>query len=141
MSGLGGSVHVVPPMNFGPGYLAPISARVRKAVTAAVFVAGRINDVREAENVLARGEADMCGMTRAQICDPAMSAKVMAGALDDIRACIGCNQACIGHFHAGDDPFRRPVNRVFVRDQCRPGDILRNLGNDLPAISHPHVPC
>lgn len=101
MSGLGGSVHVVPPMNFGPGYLAPISARVRKAVTAAVFVAGRINDVREAENVLARGEADMCGMTRAQICDPAMSAKVMAGALDDIRACIGCNQACIGHMQEG----------------------------------------
>ena len=23
------------------------------------------------------------------------------GELDDIRACIGCNQACIGHFHAG----------------------------------------
>ena len=23
------------------------------------------------------------------------------GAVDDIRACIGCNQACIGHFHRG----------------------------------------
>jgi NADPH-dependent 2,4-dienoyl-CoA reductase/sulfur reductase-like enzyme len=40
-------------------------------------------------------------MTRALICDPEMPAKTAEGRLDDIRACIGCNQACIGHFHAG----------------------------------------
>jgi len=101
MTGLGGSVHVVPPMNFDPGYLSPISARIRAEVSAAVFVAGRINDVRAAEAILARGDADMCGMTRAQICDPDMAGKAMRGEVDDIRACIGCNQACIGHMQAG----------------------------------------
>ena len=40
-------------------------------------------------------------MTRALICDPVMPAKAEAGRLDDIRACIGCNQACIHHFHKG----------------------------------------
>ena len=40
-------------------------------------------------------------MTRALICDPELPAKTADGRLDDIRACIGCNQACIGHFHAG----------------------------------------
>ncbi|HTQ80883.1 MAG TPA: amino acid adenylation domain-containing protein, partial [Thermoanaerobaculia bacterium] len=35
------------------------------------------------------------------ICDPEMPAKTAAGRLDDIRACIACNQACIGHFHRG----------------------------------------
>jgi NADPH-dependent 2,4-dienoyl-CoA reductase/sulfur reductase-like enzyme len=30
-----------------------------------------------------------------------MPQKAAAGALDDIRACIACNQACIGHYHAG----------------------------------------
>jgi NADPH-dependent 2,4-dienoyl-CoA reductase/sulfur reductase-like enzyme len=35
------------------------------------------------------------------ICDPDMPAKAMAGRTDDIRACIGCNQACIGHFQLG----------------------------------------
>ena len=40
-------------------------------------------------------------MTRALICDPELPAKTAQGRLDDIRACIGCNQACIGHFHAG----------------------------------------
>ncbi len=101
MTGLGGSVHVVPPMNFDPGYLAPISAQIREAITAAVFVAGRINDVRAAESIIASGHADMCGMTRAQICDPEMAGKAMRDAVEDIRACIGCNQACIGHMQMG----------------------------------------
>jgi len=47
--------------------------------------------------VLERGEADMVGMTRAQIADPEMADKARTGRLDDIRACIGCNQACSGH--------------------------------------------
>jgi len=101
MTGLGGSVHVVPPMNFDAGYLAPVSARIRGSVQAAVFVAGRINDLRAAERIVAVGQADMCGMTRAQICDPEMAAKGASGRVDDIRACVGCNQACIGHMQAG----------------------------------------
>ncbi len=101
MTGVGGSVHVVPPMNYDPAYLAPISARIKEAVSAVVMVAGRINDVRAADKVVADGHADMCGMTRAQICDPEMAGKAEAGSLDDIRACIGCNQACIGHMQTG----------------------------------------
>ncbi len=101
MTGVGGSIHVVPPMNFDPGYLGPISKRIRESVSAAVFVAGRINDPRAAENMIEEGYADMCGMTRAQICDPEMAGKAMRDEADDIRACIGCNQACIGHMQAG----------------------------------------
>ena len=40
-------------------------------------------------------------MTRALICDPAMPEKAWNGGLDEIRACIGCNQACIGRAHKG----------------------------------------
>jgi hypothetical protein len=43
----------------------------------------------------------MCGMTRALICDPEMPNKAKAGRSDDIRACIACNQACIGHAQLG----------------------------------------
>jgi 2,4-dienoyl-CoA reductase-like NADH-dependent reductase (Old Yellow Enzyme family) len=32
MSGLGGAVHVVPPTNLTPGYLAPVAARVRAVI-------------------------------------------------------------------------------------------------------------
>lgn len=98
---LKGAVHIVPPMYFSAGYSAPFAAALKQLVGKPVFVAGRINQPQTAEQLLASGQADMCGMTRAMICDPEMPAKAAAGRLDDIRACIACNQACIGHFHKG----------------------------------------
>lgn len=98
---LGGAVHIAPPMAYAPGYVAPEAARLKAALKVPVFVTGRINQPQEAEKILAQGQADMCGMTRALICDPRMPEKAQAGRVDDIRACIGCNQACIGHFHRG----------------------------------------
>jgi 2,4-dienoyl-CoA reductase-like NADH-dependent reductase (Old Yellow Enzyme family) len=101
MAGLGGSVHVVPSMDFKTAYVAPQAGTLRAAVGLPILVAGRINQPQIAEQVLSAGLADMCGMTRAMISDPDMANKAAAGQLDDIRACIGCNQACIGHFHLG----------------------------------------
>ena len=98
---LAGSDHIVPPMTVAPGYTAPLAARVKAVVPVPVLVAGRINQPQDAELILARGDADGCVMTRALICDPELPAKAAAGATDEIRACVGCNQACIGHFHAG----------------------------------------
>jgi 2,4-dienoyl-CoA reductase-like NADH-dependent reductase (Old Yellow Enzyme family)/thioredoxin reductase len=98
---LAGSDHIVPPSPIAAGYTAPYAARVKAAVRVPVLVAGRITQPQDAELILANGSADMCVMTRALICDPELPAKAAGGRLDDIRACIGCNQACIGHFHAG----------------------------------------
>lgn len=98
---LGGSVHIVPPMGLAHAYVAPFGAAVKAAVSKPVIVTGRINQPQIAEQVIAKGEADLCGMTRAMICDPAMAVKAREGRLDDIRACIGCNQACIGRAHKG----------------------------------------
>ncbi len=98
---LAGSDHIVPPSPIANGYTAPLAARVKRVVRVPVMVAGRINQPQEAEAILAAGHADLCVMTRALICDPELPAKAAQGRLDDIRACIGCNQACIGHFHAG----------------------------------------
>jgi len=98
---LAGSDHIAPDMSNANGYVAPLSAKLRAAVTVPVLVAGRINQPQEAEHIIAAGQADACVMTRALICDPEMPARAQAGQTDDIRACIGCNQACIGHFHLG----------------------------------------
>jgi 2,4-dienoyl-CoA reductase-like NADH-dependent reductase (Old Yellow Enzyme family) len=98
---LGSAVHIVPPMFVEGAYVAPFAAAVKQAVDIPVLVAGRINQPQQAETVIATGQADMCGMTRAMICDPEMAGKAAADRIDDIRACIGCNQACIGHFQQG----------------------------------------
>ncbi len=96
-----GSVHIAPPMSQEPGYTAPLSAAVRQRVDIPVFVTGRINTPAEAERIITAGHADAVAMTRALICDPLMPAKARTGQVDAIRLCIGCNQACIGHFHLG----------------------------------------
>ena len=98
---LGSSVHITPPMGLAAGYVAPYGAAVRQRVSRPVIVTGRINQPQVAEEILASGQADLCGMTRALICDPEMPNKTAAGRLDDIRACIGCNQSCIGRAHKG----------------------------------------
>jgi 2,4-dienoyl-CoA reductase-like NADH-dependent reductase (Old Yellow Enzyme family) len=98
---LAGSVHIVPPMTEGVGYTAPLGRAIKAHTGITTVVTGRINQPQEAERIIAGGQADLCGMTRAMICDPDMGNKAKAGRVDDIRACIGCNQACIGHFHAG----------------------------------------
>lgn len=96
-----GAVHIAPPMTIPPAYLAGISGKVRASIGKPVFVAGRINQPQEAERLLEAGQADMCGMTRAMICDPEMPNKAREGRFEDIRACIACNQACIGHAQLG----------------------------------------
>ncbi len=98
---LGGAVHIAPPMSLKTSYVAPYAASVKQRVRIPVFVAGRINQPQDAEAILASGQADVCAMTRALICDPELPNKASAGAAEDIRACIACNQACIGHFHKG----------------------------------------
>ena len=98
---LQGAIHIVPPMAYANAYTAPLAAAIKALVNYPVLVTGRINQPQIAEAVIANGEADACGMTRAMICDPDMPAKAMAGCSNDIRACIACNQACIGHFHKG----------------------------------------
>jgi 2,4-dienoyl-CoA reductase-like NADH-dependent reductase (Old Yellow Enzyme family) len=96
-----GAMHIVPSMANAHGYVAPTAHKIKQVTGKPVFVAGRINQPQEAERILAAGAADMCGMTRAMICDPEMANKARSGKAEDIRACIGCNQACIGHFQLG----------------------------------------
>ncbi len=100
-SSLGGSVHIVPPMAVEHAYVAPFAAAIKARLSIPVFVAGRINQPQIAEQVLAGGQADMCGMTRAMIADPQMPMKAQSARFDDIRACVACNQACIDHMLRG----------------------------------------
>jgi 2,4-dienoyl-CoA reductase-like NADH-dependent reductase (Old Yellow Enzyme family)/thioredoxin reductase len=97
----GGAIHIAPPMSYKAAYVVPYAARIKRQARIPVFVTGRINQPQDAEAAIASNHADVCGMTRALICDPDMPNKAARGAAEDIRACIACNQACIGHFHKG----------------------------------------
>jgi 2,4-dienoyl-CoA reductase-like NADH-dependent reductase (Old Yellow Enzyme family) len=82
------------------GLFAPLAATIRKAVNIPVFVTGRVTDPAMAEQILARGEADMVGMTRAHIADPDIVSKIRSGSYERIRRCVGAN-VCIARATSG----------------------------------------
>ena len=83
-----------PPTPAQHGLFVHLAAGIRSAVEIPVFTVGRITDPVQAERILADGEADMVGMTRAHVADPDLIAKLRDGRLDDIRPCVGAN-VCI----------------------------------------------
>ncbi len=93
----GGWIHVFPPMGVAPGFVVDDAARLKAAVGKPVLVAGRINQPQLASSIIDDGKADMVGLARALIADPEFVNKTAAGRAEDIRACVACNQACVGH--------------------------------------------
>ncbi|NCC67029.1 MAG: FAD-dependent oxidoreductase [Clostridia bacterium] len=76
------------------GY-AYLAAAVSEAVSIPVTVSNRINDPYVAEMLLATGQAEMVSIGRALIADPDWAKKAEAGASDNIRKCLACNQMCL----------------------------------------------
>jgi len=87
------SIHY-PTISSGPRPLVPLAKAMRAALTVPVFCIGKLADPAEAEAIVAAGEADMVGMTRAHIAEPAIFRKLQDGRADDIRTCIHCNESC-----------------------------------------------
>ena len=71
---------------------------------------GNIRDPKVANDILARGDADLIGMGRGLIADPDWVNKVAFGDTADIRKCISCNVGCAGNRIGNNRPIRCTVN-------------------------------
>src|SRR5215468_7235884 len=80
-----------------------------------VFAVHRILTPEEAEDILARGDADAVTVVRALIADPEWAAKAARGASAAIRRCTGCNQGCYGSLTQGL-PITCVTNPAVGRD-------------------------
>lgn len=78
-----------------------VTARVRAELNIPLITSNRINMPQVAEDVLARGDADMVSMARPFLADPEFVVKAEESRADEINTCIGCNQACLDHIFAG----------------------------------------
>ncbi len=78
-----------------------VTARFRKELSVPVITSNRINTPEVAEEVLARGDADMVSMARPFLADPDFVIKAQENRSDEINTCIGCNQACLDHVFGG----------------------------------------
>ena len=78
-----------------------VTARFKKELSVPVITSNRINTPEVAEQVLARGDAEMVSMARPFLADPDFVIKSQENRADEINTCIGCNQACLDHVFSG----------------------------------------
>jgi 2,4-dienoyl-CoA reductase (NADPH2) len=74
-----------------------VTAKLRPAVSIPVVASNRINMPETAEQLLARGDADLVSMARPLLADPEWLVKAADSRADEINTCIACNQACLDH--------------------------------------------
>jgi len=75
--------------------------RLKEAVKIPVVASNRINAPEAAEDILARGDADLVSLARALLSDAEFANKAKAGDRAGINVCIACNQACLDHYFIG----------------------------------------
>ncbi len=74
-----------------------VTKRMKEEVSIPLITSNRINMPSVAEEVLARGDADMISMARPFLADPEWVNKAKEERADEINTCIACNQACLDH--------------------------------------------
>jgi 2,4-dienoyl-CoA reductase (NADPH2) len=108
------------------GGFAWATRRLKEAVRIPVVASNRINAPEIAEEILARGDADMVSLARAMLADPEFAAKARAGDRAAINICIACNQACLDHYFIGQPAScvvnpraGRETKLVFIKTKTR----------------------
>ena len=74
-----------------------VTRKLKGEVGLPLSTTNRINTPQVAEEVLARGDADMVSMARPLLADAEFVRKASEGRADEINVCIACNQACLDH--------------------------------------------
>jgi thioredoxin reductase len=93
-----GTTGVVPPPPIPENAIARFTDQFQVGVP--LIATSRVVDPEAADRLVAEGKADVVGMTRAMITDPAMPEKIRRGRRNEADRCLGCN-VCISHYHDG----------------------------------------
>lgn len=80
---------------------ASVTGRLRRELSIPMITSNRINMPEVAEDVLAKGYADITSMGRPMLADSQFARKAFEGRVDEINTCIACNQACLDHAFRG----------------------------------------
>ena len=89
-----------------------VTRKMKGEVGIPLIATNRINDPGVAEDIIARGDADMVSMARPFLADAEFVTKAAAGRADEINTCIACNQACL------DQIFERKIATCLVNPRA-----------------------
>ncbi len=109
--GLNGSIqYQIDANHFPDGWRSYMAKAVKERYNKPCVTMGNIRDPHVAEDILARGDADLIGIGRGLIADPEWVNKVEFGDICDIRKCISCNIGCAGNRIGINRPIRCTIN-------------------------------
>lgn len=83
------------PAEYEAGWNVWRAKKIKEAVDIPVIAVGRFTDPRIADEVIAKGDADLVAFGRQVLADPDFLNKAKEGRFEDIRRCLACNQGCI----------------------------------------------
>ena len=107
---------VLPCMGTKAGMNVPAAAAIKQVVNVPVMVVGKITDPVVAEDILAKGYADLVVMGRALLADPELPNKARDGRLEDIAPCTSCGQGCL-RMALNYEPFTCVINPTVGREK------------------------
>lgn len=99
------------------GWRSYMAKAVRDAYHKPTIAIGNIRNPQVADDIIARGDADLIGIGRGLIADPDWCNKARYGNIDDIRKCISCNVGCVGNRIGGNKPLRCTVNPDLINGE------------------------
>ena len=103
------------PMFMEKACLVDSASQVRAALEIPVMAVGRINDPYVADEIIAKGQADLVCIGRGLLADPDMPRKAKEARFDEIRTCIACNTCMQSIFKRGR--IECLVNPMLGREQ------------------------
>ena len=117
--GLNGSIQYQIDANYlEDGWRSYMAKAVRDKFGKPTIAIGNIRDPKIADDILARGDADLIGMGRGLIADPDWCNKAQYGDVCDIRKCISCNVGCVGNRIGGNKPLRCTINPDLINGEA-----------------------
>lgn len=93
---------VIPSMGSPAAPFLDFAGSIKAQIGIPVMHASKIADVATARHAVSHSLLDLVGMTRAQIADPYLVAKLAAGTEERIRPCVGANY-CLDSIYASGD--------------------------------------
>lgn len=115
---------VIPSMGTPSAPQLEFAGEIKRAIDIPVMHAGRISDVATARYAVREGLVDLVGLTRPQMADPHLVAKIARGEEDRIRPCVGANYCLDAIYESGDAKCIH--NPATGREQSLPHIIPRS---------------
>lgn len=117
-AGLNSSIQYQIDANYLPdGWRSYMAKAVKERYGKPCVTTGNIRNPQVAEDILAKGDADIIGMGRGLIADPDWVNKVEFGDVCDIRKCISCNIGCARNRIGINRPIRCTVNPAVLHGE------------------------